>query len=42
VPSLQRIDGVSMNPRKVVGGSSVLALVAWPLMGGLRPRSMSG
>jgi hypothetical protein len=35
------IDRVSMNLREVVGGFSVLALVARPLLGGLRPQSMS-
>jgi hypothetical protein len=33
---------VSMNLRKIVGRSSVLALVAWPPLGDLRPLSMSG
>jgi hypothetical protein len=35
------IDRVSMNLREVVGGSSVLALVTRPPLGGLRPQSMS-
>jgi hypothetical protein len=33
---------MSMNLREVVGGSSVLALVARPPLGGLRPQTCWG